>query len=66
MAQDEKFELDEEELAKDFDDEFDEDFEDKADEDLVEFERQLEVDAGVDPTKEAAEVDEDFEPEEDF
>ena len=66
MPHDEKSELSEEELAKDFDDEFDEDFEDKADEDLVEFERQLEVDAGIDPSKEDADVDEEFEADEEF
>lgn len=43
-----KSQIDDEEFAKDFDEEFDEDFDDAVDDDLLEFERQLEIDAGLD------------------
>jgi len=63
-----KSDLDDEEFARDFDDEFDEDFDDAVDEDLLEFERQLEADAGLDSQggSDEDDVDEAFEEEEDF
>lgn len=51
-----KSQVDDEEFAKDFDEEFDEDFDDAVDDDLLEFERQLEIDAGLDV--EAGDTDE--------
>lgn len=72
MPDKDKRELEDDEFAKDFDDEFDEDFDDAVDDDLLEFERQLEIDAGLDAqgdvngAEEEGDVGEAFEDEDDF
>jgi len=66
MAEEERYELDDEEFAQDFDEEFDEDMNDEADDDLLEFERQLEADAGLEAVRDGlddAELGEGFEEE---